>query len=55
MSLGDQAVNAWFHATVPRSSGFTSLDMASMSDASTLVTMVLMFIGGGSLSTVKWN
>jgi trk system potassium uptake protein TrkH len=25
--------------------------MASMSDASTLVTMVLMFIGGGSLST----
>ena len=51
MSLGDQAVNAWFHATVPRSSGFNSLDMASMSDASTLVTMVLMFIGGGSLST----
>lgn len=51
LSLGDQAVNAWFHATVPRSSGFNSLDMASMSDASTLVTMVLMFIGGGSLST----
>lgn len=51
MSLGDQAVNAWFHATVPRSSGFNSLDMVSMSDASTLVTMVLMFIGGGSLST----
>ncbi|MNG43474.1 Ktr system potassium uptake protein B [compost metagenome] len=51
LSLGDQAVNAWFHATVPRSSGFNSLNMASMSDASTLVTMVLMFIGGGSLST----
>ena len=51
LSLGDQAVNARFHATVPRSSGFNSLDMASMSDASTLVTMVLMFIGGGSLST----
>lgn len=51
LSWGDQAVNAWFHATVPRSSGFNSLDMASMSDASTLVTMVLMFIGGGSLST----
>ena len=51
MSLGDQAVNAWFHATVPRSSGFNSLDMASMSDASTLVTRVLMFIGGGSLRT----
>lgn len=51
MSLGDQAVNAWFHATVPRSSGFNSLPMEQMSDASSLVTMLLMFIGGGSLST----
>lgn len=51
MSVGDQAVNAWFHATVPRSSGFNSLPMEQMSDASTLVTMFLMFIGGGSLST----
>src|SRR5690554_6434870 len=37
MSFGDQAVNAWFHATVPRSSGFNSLPMEQMSDASTLV------------------
>src|SRR5690606_38013942 len=51
MSLGDQAVNAWFHATVPRSSGFNSLPLDQMTDASTLVTMILMFIGGGSLST----
>ena len=51
MSMGDQAVNAWFHATVPRSSGFNSLPMEQMSDASSLVTMLLMFIGGGSLST----
>lgn len=51
MSIGDQALNAWFHATVPRSSGFNSLDMASMQNASTLLTMLLMFIGGGSLST----
>lgn len=51
MSVGDQAVNAWFHATVPRSSGFHSLPMEQMSDASTLVTIFLMFIGGGSLST----
>ncbi|UIJ74449.1 MULTISPECIES: TrkH family potassium uptake protein [unclassified Acinetobacter] len=51
MPLGDQALNAWFHATVPRSSGFNSLPMESMSDASSLVTMLLMFIGGGSLST----
>lgn len=51
MSLGDQAVNAWFHATVPRSSGFNSLPLEDMTDASSLVTMFLMFIGGGSLST----
>lgn len=51
MSVGDQALNAWFHATVPRSSGFYSLPMDQMSDASSLVTIFLMFIGGGSLST----
>ena len=51
MSVGQQAVNAWFHATVPRSSGFNSLDVTQMNDSSTLVTMLLMFIGGGSLST----
>lgn len=51
MPLGDQALNAWFHATVPRSSGFNSLDVGSLSNASALVTMLLMFIGGGSLST----
>lgn len=51
MSVGDQALNAWFHATVPRSSGFYSLPMDQMSNASSLVTIFLMFIGGGSLST----
>ncbi|OTG87102.1 potassium transporter TrkH [Acinetobacter sp. ANC 4558] len=51
MSIGDQAVNAWFQATVPRSSGFNSLNLSDMTEASALVTMLLMFIGGGSLST----
>lgn len=51
MTFTDQAWNAWFHATVPRSSGFNSLELADMSNASALVTMLLMFIGGGSLST----
>ena len=51
MNFGDQALNAWFHATVPRSSGFYSVPLEQMNDASTLVTMFLMFIGGGSLST----
>lgn len=51
MSFGDQALNAWFHATAPRSVGFNTIEVSSMSNASTLVTMMLMFIGGGSLST----
>lgn len=51
MSLGDQALNAWFHATVPRSSGFNSLEVGDLSHASALISMFLMFIGGGSLST----
>lgn len=51
MTLGDQAINAWFQATVPRSSGFNSIDVAQMRDPATLITMILMFIGGGSLST----
>ncbi|MEB3766538.1 TrkH family potassium uptake protein [Acinetobacter sp. MD2] len=51
MSLQDQALNAWIHATVPRSSGFNTLDISQMTHASTLITIFLMFIGGGSLST----
>lgn len=51
LSLGEQALHAWFHATVPRSSGFNSLDMAEIEDTTALITMLLMFIGGGSLST----
>lgn len=51
MNVEQQAVHAWFQATVPRSSGFNSLDIGSMSNASTFLMMLLMFIGGGSLST----
>lgn len=51
MPWQDQALNAWIHATVPRSSGFNTLDISQMNHASTLLTIFLMFIGGGSLST----
>lgn len=51
MPVGEQILNSWFHATVPRSSGFNSLEVGSLTNASALVTMLLMFIGGGSLST----
>ena len=51
MSTGEQALNAWFQATVPRSSGFNTIDTGAMEHSTTLLTMLLMFIGGGSLST----
>lgn len=51
MPVGDQALAAWFQATVPRSSGFNSVPTDQLTNASTILTMFLMFIGGGSLST----
>ncbi|WAU72156.1 TrkH family potassium uptake protein [Acinetobacter sp. TR11] len=51
MNIGEQAMNAWFQATVPRSSGFNTIDTGAMEHSTTLLTMLLMFIGGGSLST----
>lgn len=51
LSAKDQALAAWFQATVPRSSGFNSIQTGEMTDASTVLTLLLMFIGGGSLST----
>lgn len=47
----DQALAAWFQATVPRSSGFNSIPTHELTNASTVLTLFLMFIGGGSLST----
>ncbi|MFB2538672.1 MULTISPECIES: TrkH family potassium uptake protein [unclassified Acinetobacter] len=51
MSVFEKITHAWFHATVPRSSGFNSVDMAALTPASIFLTAILMFIGGGSLST----
>ncbi|MDO4223214.1 MAG: potassium transporter TrkG [Acinetobacter sp.] len=51
MAWTDQAIHAWFQATVPRSAGFNSVHIGEMTQASSFLTMLLMFIGGGSLST----
>ncbi|MCC6071777.1 TrkH family potassium uptake protein [Massilia sp. GCM10020059] len=47
----DKLWAAWFHGAVPRSAGFNTLDVASLQPATALLTMALMFIGGGSGST----
>jgi len=41
----------FFHATMTRTAGFNSLDVAQMSEGTLLATDVMMFIGGGSAGT----
>ena len=50
-SAVDRLIVGWFQAVTPRTAGFNSLDTGAMTDASTLFTIVLMVIGGGSTST----
>lgn len=51
MSAGSQVLNAFFHSVTPRTAGFNTVDMASLSDGGNLVTMLLMFIGAAPGST----
>ncbi|PKM11916.1 MAG: Ktr system potassium transporter B [Gammaproteobacteria bacterium HGW-Gammaproteobacteria-3] len=52
-SLPAQLTAAWFHAVTPRTAGFNTLPIESLTDSTTLLTLLLMFIGGGSLSTTS--
>lgn len=51
MSVADKWTQAFFNATCPRTAGFNSVDLATLSVQSLLVYMMLMWIGGGSQST----
>lgn len=51
MSGPDRLLAGFFHAVMPRTAGFNSLDMGAMSEGTLLGTSVLMFIGGGSAGT----
>ncbi|NSX54442.1 TrkH family potassium uptake protein [Parasulfitobacter algicola] len=42
---------AWFQGVTPRTAGFNTLDTGAMRDETTLMTISLMLIGGGSTST----
>ena len=53
MPLKEQALAAWFQAVTPRTAGFNTVDYRAMTDASNILTLLLMFIGGGSLSTAS--
>jgi trk system potassium uptake protein TrkH len=47
MPLGQQLLNAFFMAVQTRNAGFNSVDMASLHDATLMMTMALMFLGAG--------
>lgn len=51
MTLGEKILSAFFASVSPRTAGFNSIDLASMSMASALLTIILMFIGGSPGST----
>ncbi|GAB2906651.1 TrkH family potassium uptake protein [Paralcaligenes sp. KSB-10] len=53
LSFSGQALAAWFQSVTTRTAGFNSLDIAKLTDTSTLLMILLMFIGGGSLSTAS--
>lgn len=47
----DKLLASYFHGVVPRTAGFNSLNTADLTLGSQLVTMALMFIGGGTGGT----
>lgn len=53
LAPGDRPWAAWFTAVTPRTAGFNTLDTAGLLVPSTLLVMVLMFIGAGSNSTAS--
>ncbi|SLN36278.1 TrkH family potassium uptake protein [Roseisalinus antarcticus] len=48
---GDRLLAAFFQSATPRTAGFNALDTAALTDASTVLVMGLMFVGGGPTST----
>ncbi|WP_353151950.1 TrkH family potassium uptake protein [Pollutimonas bauzanensis] len=53
LSFKGQALAAWLQSVTSRTAGFTSIDITQLNDSSTLIIILLMFIGGGSLSTAS--
>jgi potassium uptake TrkH family protein len=51
LSVAEKANAAFFQGAQSRTAGFNSVETSSLSDQSLLVTLALMFIGGGSAST----
>lgn len=53
LSSVEKVWGAYFQAVTPRTAGFNTLDIASMTTPSILFILLLMFIGAGSASTAS--
>lgn len=53
MPLDDQLWGSFFQGLTPRTAGFNSLDYSQMNPSTLMLTIFLMFIGGGSASTAS--
>jgi trk system potassium uptake protein TrkH len=51
MSFGEKIMNSLFQSVSMRTAGFSMVDNASLTQSSQLLSVALMFIGGGSGST----
>lgn len=51
LSIPGKFMGAFFQSVTTRTAGFNTLDTASLTDASKLLTMIFMFIGGSPAST----
>ncbi|MFE6286503.1 TrkH family potassium uptake protein [Streptomyces sp. NPDC057877] len=47
----EKILAGFFHSAMSRTAGFNSVDIGAMTDATLLLTCMLMFIGGGSAGT----
>lgn len=51
MSVSDKVVHAFFNSACPRTAGFASVGLTSLSTQTLLLMIILMMIGGGTQST----
>lgn len=53
LSMAQQGLASWTQIISARTAGFTSLDITQLRESSLFLLIILMFIGGGSLSTAS--
>jgi trk system potassium uptake protein TrkH len=51
MAIGEEVIVSMFGSVTPRTAGFNTVDIAALTPATKLLTMMLMFIGGSPGST----